>query len=86
MKQKFLIQFGQSIGLTTKLENGDSVNFLIGDMLRRNYQIAKTYFNFCHQTSLRKDDKELDLLQEKLNKKYSKLEYNRNIYMWNFIS
>ena len=82
MKQKFLKHFAQSIGLTTKLENGDSINYLIGDMLRRNYQTAKKYFNYCHECSLRQEESRYNFLQQKLNSKYNKVDYNRNVYIW----
>ena len=66
LKQSLLRQLGQSIGLTTRLENGDSVNYLIGDMLRRNYQIIKAYLKSCHEPELRRESGRLRHSQNRL--------------------
>jgi len=41
-----LSYFQTSFGLRTKLD-GDSLNYIIGDMIKRNYRIAKDYYKYC---------------------------------------
>lgn len=46
IKADLCLYFEQSFGLRTKLD-GDSLTYIIGDFIKRNYGIAKQYYGFC---------------------------------------
>lgn len=48
IKNNLLAYCEQSFGLKTRLE-GDSLSYVVGDMLKRNYAIAKEYFAYCSE-------------------------------------
>lgn len=53
-KTDLLSYFEQSFGLKTKLE-GDSLTYIVGDMIKRNYSIAKEYYAYCAEVQEREE-------------------------------